>query len=579
MSTSADNSVGSSLLDIKQVPQDGALRERIREAAASLVAAAAPTVPDRDQLQQMGEQLLAQLALLPSALGFAMVAIDNAIWRADYAAVPPARRLLLLPRCLSDAGDCAGQTDADGLHCAACGRCDLDVLKQEAETLGYEVVIAEGTTAVVGRVMEGDADAILGVACLDSLEKSFERIVDLGIPHQAVPLLRDGCVSTEVELDLIRELMRLQTGRAGRQHHATYLPLLRLSREIFDTELDTILSGCLCLLPAREAGTEEPLLATDAIAREWLLRGGKRLRPFITLSAYAIGTHGLAALDPQADLPVMLPPAARSLAVAIEALHKASLVHDDIEDADQYRYGEPTVHQQHGLEAAVNVGDYLVGLGYRLIAAQASELGGDCVSDILGKLSAAHLRLCCGQGAELLWNSRPHDDLQPLHALQIAALKTAPAFEAALYAGLRAAGPVPDDKVVESFSRYIGEGYQVLNDLEDWEEDNGGKLSCGRDFAAGRPTILRAFAAQAGAAAALAELRAQCAVDAPATVSRVRDLYREVGAFEKAEVLYERLRERALDTARAVPDEALGELLRFLARNILRRRFPPDQTR
>ena len=568
--------------DIKRVPQDCATRERIREVAAALAALpegpAAVGLPGREQLEELGERLLRQLDLPREWLGFAMVAVDNALWRDEYAAVPRGRRLLLLPKCLRAADECPAEIDADGLHCAGCGRCDLDALQREAEALGYGVIIAEGTTAVVSQVLEGRADAILGVACLDSLEKSFERIAEVGIPHQAVPLLRDGCVNTEAELDRVRALMQLEappdagSPPGARRAQRTYLPLLRYTREIFDAQIDEILSDCFCLTPL-PAGSREPLLATDAIAREWLLVGGKRLRPFITVAAYAIARHGTAALAPDADLPGMLPAAVRSLAVAIEALHKGSLVHDDIEDADQYRYGRPTIHQAHGLEAAINVGDYLVGLGYRLIATQAAALGGDCVSDVLAKLSGAHLRLCCGQGAELMWNSRPHDDLEPLHALQIASLKTAPAFEAALYTGLRAAGPVAAGETLATFSRYVGEGYQVLNDLEDWDESNGGKLSCGRDFAAGRPTILRSFAVQAGAAAELAELRAQCAVDTAATINRVRELYHKLGAFERAELLYERLRAKALETADAADEAALAPLLRFLARTVLRRRF------
>jgi geranylgeranyl diphosphate synthase type II len=570
-------SISERVEDIKQVPQDCADRERLREAASAFVAdlPAADVPGDREGLEALGDVLLARLGLPREWLGFAMVAVDNAIWRDDFAAVPLARRLFLLPKCLSSADECRGQADADGLHCAGCGRCELAGLKEQAEVLGYGVIIAEGTTAVVSQVLEGHADAVLGVACLDSLEKSFERIAEVGIPHQAVPLLRDGCVNTEAELDQVRALLHLTApaGAPTRRVQRTYLPLLRFTRDVFETQLDDLLTDCFCLTPL-PAGSREPLLATDAIARDWLLVGGKRLRPFITVAAYAVAAHGPEVLSPRADLGALLPGPVRALAVAIEALHKASLVHDDIEDADQYRYGRPTIHQAHGLEAAINVGDYLVGLGYRLIASQAEALGAACASDILGKLSAAHLRLCCGQGAELMWNSRPHDDLEPLHALQIASLKTAPAFEAALYAGLRAAGPVTQEDALAAFSRYLGEGYQVLNDLEDWDEGNGGKLSCGRDFAAGRPTVLRSFAVQAGAVAELGELRAQCAVDAAAAIRRVRELYREVGAFERAEVLYERLRGKALETAETLDDAALAPLLRFLARTVLRRRFP-----
>ena len=98
-----------------------------------------------------------------------------------------------------------------------------------------------------------------------------------------------------------------------------------------------------------------------------------------------------------------MPDAVKRTALAIEAFHKASLVHDDIEDDDTFRYGRETLHRQHGVSTAINVGDYLIGLGYRLVSRERKELGGDCAADILDRLADAHLKLSEGQGAELLW--------------------------------------------------------------------------------------------------------------------------------------------------------------------------------
>src|SRR4029077_18770239 len=163
-------------------------------------------------------------------------------------------------------------------------------------------------------------------------------------------------------------------------------------------------------------------------------------------------------------------------ALAIETFHKASLVHDDIEDDDTFRYGRTTLHRQYGVSTAINVGDYLIGLGYRLVGRERRELGGDCAADILNRLSEAHLKLSEGQGAELLWRDAADKALTPLDALKIYALKTAPAFESALYAGLRLAGPADAyEKMVAEFSKNIGVAFQVLNDLKDWEGDRDNK--------------------------------------------------------------------------------------------------------
>ena len=556
--------------DVKLVPPEPGVRAAIRRAAVECpggkLTAGPPAIED---IQVRAAEILAHLRLPDGYLGFTMVCVDNTFWAADFAAVPFERRLLLLPKCLSNADACMGGYDTIGLHCAGCGACALAGLKQDAEHLGYEVIIAEGTSSAVLRVLEGRADAILGVACLDSLDRSFERISDLGIAHQAVPLLTDGCTNTTAEIDLIRELIYTSSAdeRAERQ---SWLPLLRATRDVFEPVQLTEAIDARCSDPVADDTTPTPLAATDRIACDWLARGGKRLRPFVTIAAYAMARHGFAGLEPGADTLSLVPRPVRRVALAIEALHKASLVHDDIEDGDTHRYGEPTVHHVHGVGTAINVGDYLVGLGYRLIADQTDHLGAGCVADILRRLAAAHMRLCSGQGAELQWDSRP---LRPIDALQIGALKTAPAFEVALYAGLRAAETHVDEDLLRRLATYIGEGFQVLNDLDDWDERAAHRRPPGHDIITRRPTILRAFAEDAGGAEQLELLfeQAQSLDDHSASIERVRGLYEELGAFEKARALHSRLREAALELAEHMPSAALRELARFLVRSILKR--------
>src|SRR5207244_6345836 len=88
----------------------------------------------------------------------------------------------------------------------------------------------------------------------------------------------------------------------------------------------------------------------------------------------------------------------RRTALAIETFHKASLVHDDIEDDDTFRYGQETLHRRYGISTAINVGDYLIGLGYRLVSRSRQDIGGDCAADILDRLADAHLKLSERQG-------------------------------------------------------------------------------------------------------------------------------------------------------------------------------------
>ena len=80
-----------------------------------------------------------------------------------------------------------------------------------------------------------------------------------------------------------------------------------------------------------------------------------------------------------------------SLSLIIECFHKASLIHDDIEDAADYRYEIETAHKKYGIPQAINAGDYLIGKGYRLL----SELpvDGKMIARALLSVSQSHLQL------------------------------------------------------------------------------------------------------------------------------------------------------------------------------------------
>jgi geranylgeranyl pyrophosphate synthase len=162
--------------------------------------------------------------------------------------------------------------------------------------------------------------------------------------------------------------------------------------------------------------------------------------------------------------------------------------------------------------------------------------------------------------------------LTPLDALKVYALKTAPAFEAALYTGVRLAGPA--EKYVEpikQFARNLGVAFQILNDLADWDGDDHNKLAAGGDITGGRPTVLWALALEGLSPAGREELLALTdgTRSVPATLSRVRQLYEQAGVFEKATRLVEKHQERAEKIADEVQPEALRALLYYLIDSVL----------
>ena len=318
------------------------------------------------------------------------------------------------------------------------------------------------------------------------------------------------------------------------------------------------------------------MAATEAIAYDFLSAGGKYSRPFITLAVYDAVTGGEATKPNGAEVIEGWDDSILQAAMSIETFHKASLVHDDIEDGDAFRYGDDTLHRKYGIPTAINVGDYLVGMGYRLVSRNRKALGGDAAADILDTLAESHQRLSEGQGTELVWRDAKDKCLKPIDALRIYALKTAPAFEAAIMSGLRLAGPT--DQYAESvrgFARNLGVAFQILNDLKDWELDDDNKRSLGADLLGGRPTVLLALAIEglkeADREELLGLLADDCEKSAEVRVSRARHLFFEAGVFDKAYRLVDKHQQKAEEIADLIEPDELRRLFYYLVDTVLDR--------
>jgi geranylgeranyl diphosphate synthase, type II len=557
----------------KVIPETRPLRDQILDAARDYVGPLDKAKPlTKDNYRSHAETLLRQLGLGEQYLGFTLVCIANEFWRDQVAAIPFHRRLMLLPHCLKNAEGCPAEYDEFGLNCEKCGACSVADFKGKAEQLGYKVLVSEGTPIVLKIIISGHVDAIVGVACLNVLEKAFDKILLAGIPCVATPLLSSNCKSTSVDDDWVFQMIDLKTEPAPQQTKS-YVHLMRAANGLFESpELER-----LAPRSRAQGNTADPLAQHESIAYDFLAKGGKRSRPLITLATYDALTGGKGTLS--ADGLNLADPVQRT-ALAIESFHKASLVHDDIEDDDSFRYGAPTLHRQYGVGTAINVGDYLIGLGYRLVSRERKALGAEVAADILDRLADAHLKLSEGQGAELLWRDAAEKSLTPLEALKIYALKTAPAFEAALYCGVRLAGAADAyEKMVADFSRSLGVAFQILNDLKDWNGDEDNKLVTGQDVLAARPTLLLALALEGLSPTERTELlglisaaREHTSADDTAaadTVERVRTLYLKAKVFAKADALVEKYRARAEAIADEVEPAELRELLYYLVDTVL----------
>jgi geranylgeranyl pyrophosphate synthase len=533
------------------IPQTPLERTHILQAVRHYVAEHTPVPPmPLDELKVHADRVMEMLKCDPVYRDYVGVLLSNEMWRETLASVPFERRLLLLPKCLRVESKCPAPFDEFGLLCKQCGLCSIQDLQIEAERLGYAVLVAEGSAIVMSLIQTGKIEAIVGVSCLSVLERAFPYMEAAAIPGVAVPLLQDDCIDTTVDLDWVWDYIHLTSEDQTR----------RLDLSALRDEVDfwfTPASLDLVLGP--------PEGETERIARQWLMRAGKRWRPFLSVAAFQ-------AL--RSVLETKLPDDLRKIAVAVECFHKASLIHDDIEDNDPLRYGEKTLHQEHGVPIALNVGDLLIGEGYRLIGQ--CQLPDRHKNAMLLVAADGHRQLCRGQGAELCWMRSP----QPLTSVQVLDIfrrKTAPAFEVALKLGalyadgcLQHSGSNRSDdfssspyeeieQALKSYSEALGIAYQIRDDLNDWATP--GQTN---DIEGLRPSLLLAIAcerAQSGNKALLESLWRR-APQAGGTAKQIEKVCAELKADERARTLLETYKEEAIRTLRDLENPNLKGLLR-----------------
>jgi geranylgeranyl diphosphate synthase, type II len=241
-----------------------------------------------------------------------------------------------------------------------------------------------------------------------------------------------------------------------------------------ETELALILSSA-------DAAGGPPLLAQAL--RYAVFPGGNRVRPRLCLAvSQACGCEQ--------------PALANAAAAAIELLHCASLVHDDMpcfDDAD-LRRGRPALHKAFSEQLALLAGDGLIVLAFQSLAriGESAPPRLPVLLSIVGRAVGAVSGVVAGQA----WECEPSVVLADYHQAKTGAL-----FSAATMAGAAAAGR--DPAPWRALGARIGEAFQVADDIRDVAADAAefGKLP-GRDAALGRPSAV----AELGLEAAIGRL-------------------------------------------------------------------------
>src|SRR4051812_42022966 len=192
------------------IPQTRIERERLKALVDRYVRDLRPVPPLAvRELREHAEAVVARDGVPELYRDYAAVLVNNAAWRDTLAGIPYERRLLLLPKCLRVEAKCPAPFDEFGLLCKRCGLCSIQDLQEEAERLGYAVLVAEGSAIVMAIIQTGKIDAIVGVSCLSVLEKAFPYMESAAIPGVAIPLLQDDCKDTTIDLEWVWDVIHL----------------------------------------------------------------------------------------------------------------------------------------------------------------------------------------------------------------------------------------------------------------------------------------------------------------------------------------------------------------------------------
>ena len=186
---------------------------------------------------------------------------------------------------------------------------------------------------------------------------------------------------------------------------------------------------------------------------DYPLRGGKALRPALSI-ATCLGLGG--------HLEAILPTAA-----TLELYHNAFLIHDDIEDESWWRRGKPTLHIDHGVPIAVNVGDAMLSLSLQPLLDNVERVGLGPALRILRAVAKMTRLTVDGQALELEWIRSNTWRLDDDDYLRMVELKTSwYSFITPLQAGAIAAGAAPEVmEPLESLGRHLGAAFQITDDL------------------------------------------------------------------------------------------------------------------
>jgi geranylgeranyl diphosphate synthase type II len=215
------------------------------------------------------------------------------------------------------------------------------------------------------------------------------------------------------------------------------------------------------------------------LVADYPLRGGKGLRPALCLATCR--AYG-------GDTADALPSA-----VAIEMLHNAFLVHDDICDAAERRRGQASLHVRHGVPLALNAGNALAWMALEPLLDNVELLGERLAFDVLSEFQHLTRRTIEGQAVELGWRTRDCGEADADAYLDLVLAKTCwySAIHPCRVGALIGSRGDADLDAIANFGFFVGAVLQIRNDVENVSDRSGGQgADFGNDIVEGKPTLL-----------------------------------------------------------------------------------------
>ena len=294
-----------------------------------------------------------------------------------------------------------------------------------------------------------------------------------------------------------------------------------------------------------------PVSVIPALADHLINAGGKRLRPLITVaSARLAGPRGDAHLK---------------LAAAVEFIHTATLLHDDVVDTSNLRRGKVAAHLIWGAPSSVLVGDFLFARAFELMV----ETGSMRAMEILSRASRV---IAEGEVLQLM-NARDPDTTEERY-LEVIHRKTARLFQAGAEVAAVVSGAPPGvQQALARFGNHLGTAYQLVDDVLDYQSDpdERGK-NLGDDLAEGKPTLPLIHALRTGNSSTASLIRAAIRGDGRAQLDAIVDAIESTGSLQYTARLARTEADQALAALTAVPDSAFRTGLTALARFAIERR-------